>query len=223
MKKQFFSFFCIILIFLLLFSGCGVHESSPAETTLQPAADGAFSLGNDIYIAEMFPYTGPYVKDGSDEACADVAAVRLENRSSQHYEYLTFSVETAGGVYDFSVSTLFAGACVTVLAQNKQEFRDEPILSAEIGALAEFMRQPSIHMETLSVSYTDGFINVKNIGEASLSNVYVYYKTLNETGYLGGITYRAAIGDLAAGAVAQMPAPHMKKEDSWIVFAAYDD
>lgn len=228
MKKQFFSFFTLMIAAAMLLAGCGARQTDPTtqavSTPVGPGydANGDFALGEDLYITAFYAYSGPYVEDGSDEACEAVAAVRVENRSAKHYQYLTFTLETAGGTCSFSVSTLFAGAVVTALDENKTAFPEGEIRSASIGTLAAFTETPSVHLETLSISYTDGFINVKNLTDAPLSNVYIYYKNLDDTGYFGGITYRASIGDLAADGLQQVPAAHITKDASRVVFATYE-
>ena len=227
MKKQFFLFLILVLAAALL-SGCGRQPAGPgtlpeAETAVPSGpADGAFALGEDLYITELFSYSGPFVEDGGDGTCEGIAALRLENRSSVHYEYLTVSVETDDGSYTFAASTLFAGASVTVLEKNKSAYTGGGIRAAKIGARAVFADPPTVHLDTLSVSFTDGFVTVKNLTGSAFSNVYVYYKSVDANGFFGGITYRAAVGDLAAGAVLQTPAPHIRKDGSRVVFVVYD-
>ena len=229
MKKQFFSFLTLIVAAAMLLAGCGAQQDDPTtEAAGGPAAqgydaDGAYSLGEDLYITALYAYSGPYVEDGSDEACEAVAAVCVENRSAQHIQYLRFTVETAGGTYSFAVSTLFSGAVVTALDENKTAFSEGEIRAVSVGALAAFTETPSVHLETLSISYTDGFINVKNLTDAPLSNVYVYYKNVDDTGYFGGITYRAFISELDAGALQQTPAAHITKDASRVVFVTYGE
>ena len=110
-----------------------------------------------------------------------------------------------------------------VLDQNKTAFSEGEIRSASIGALAAFTETPSVHLETLSISYTDGFINVENLTDTPLSNVYIYYKNLDDTGYFGGITYRAAVEELPAGEMQQIPAVHITKDASRVVFTTYEE
>ena len=227
MKKQFFSFLTLFFIVAALFAGCGAVITENETQTQAPAlpsyaADGTYDLGEGLFITGLFAYSGVYPEDGGDATCEGIAALRLENRSDVHYEYLTVTVDTAGGSYAFSVSTLFAGATVTVLDKNKTVCADTQIRAAAVGAKAAFLQPPTVHLDTLSISYTDGFITVKNLTDRTLSDVYVYYKSVDENGYFGGITYRAAIGELAAGAAMQTPAPHIKKDGSRVVFAEYD-
>ncbi len=238
MKKRLFSLFALFLAPFLLLPGCTgqtpeesradttadtTEESAPPQTETQaPVPQDSIELVNGVFAAELFSYSGPYVEDGSNEACENVCAVRLINRSGTHYQYLRFRLETDSGTYTFAASTLFAGAEMTVLCEEKTALADPGILSAEILSEAPFPETPSVHTDELRITYTDGYINVKNLTDATLTNVYVYYKTTGETGYFGGITYRAHFEEIAAGQTVQERAANVRRETSAVLFATYD-
>ena len=200
-----------------------VSSADATEESVSTDATGAASplLTDGVYISEIFPYTGAYVEDGSNAPCENVCAVVIKNDSAVHYQYLKFTLETAGGAYTFAASTLFSGAQMTVLCENAAAYTDDTLLSLRADALAPFAETPSVHTETLQITYTDGFINVKNLTDAPLTDVYVYYKNTDENGYLGGITYRVPFGDVAAGEVKQASASNMRRETGRVVFTTY--
>lgn len=199
-------------------------EAAASETAAQPTqpANATLLITDGVYISDIFAYSGPYVEDGSNTSCTNVCAVMLRNDSGQHYQYVKFELETAGGTYTFSATTLFAGAQMTVLCENGAAFTSAEVLDLRAITVAPFTETPTVHTDTLQISYTDGFINVKNISGGTLSNVYVYYKNTDENGYLGGITYRVSFGSLNAGELKQSAASNMHRATGKVVFATYD-
>ena len=215
---------------LSLFAGCDKNEpKQPGQTTADDSSAfvsenaDPFLITEGVRVVEMFSYNGPYIEDGSNEPCENVCAVRIENTSETHYRYLRFSIVTADGAYTFSATTLFAGARMTVLCENRAAYSKSTVLSNEILSIALFDRTPTVHIDSLLITYTDGFINVKNLTDETLSGVYVYYKDTDDFGYLGGITYRTSFGDLEAGNTVQARASNIRAATGKVVFATYAD
>ena len=242
MKRRLLGFFGLLLALTVCFSGCSGKNSiatpsdgtadgqtaqndtgADAETTANdalPLTDGSL-LTEGLYVREVFSYTGAYVEDGKNEPCEDICAVRIENSSKTHYRYLRFSVTTSEDTYTFTATTLFAGARMTVLCEEKAAFAGGDVLSAELLAVTPFDEPPTVHTDTLLITYTEGFINVKNLTEETLSDVYVYFKDTDDYGYLGGITYRTSFGDIPAGETTQCGAVNMHQATGRVVFATY--
>lgn len=228
MKRRIISFLAILTAFVLVFGGCspddgnsGTSQTGGAETSFTDTAKNPAELAGGLVITDVFPYSGEYFEDGSDETCEDVCAVRLANDSEEQYQYIRFTLRTAGGSYSFAASTVLPGTKMTVLCEDRAAFTDGEITSSELVTAAPFTEPPSVHADTLSVSWLDGFVNVKNVTGAPVAGVYVYYKNTDAYGFLGGITYRAAVGDIAAGQIAQTAAPHIRKDASQVVFVTY--
>lgn len=184
-------------------------------------AVGDLELTQGVYISEVFAYTGAYIEDGSNDPCEGVCAVRLFNSSDIHYQYLSFSLQTADGSYTFNASTVFAGATVTVLCEDRSAFTTDRIIASRILSSVPFAELPSVHLESLKISYTDGFITVKNLTDQTLNDLYVYFKNSDDSGFIGGITYRAAFGELPAGGILQKNANNIRKDGSTVVFVTY--
>lgn len=224
---------CLCLAVLMCLAACG-RPASPGEDgdstlsqqdiTPDTAQDASgLKLADGLYITEVFSYTGVYVEDGSNDPCENICAVRLENGTAEHYQYLEFEVETAGGVFEFAASTLFSGARMTVLSKNKDAYTGADVRSVKLLALAPFTKTPTVHTDTLQITFADGAINVKNLTEKTLSNVYVYFKNTDGSVYLGGITYRTGFGDIPAGEIVQASASNIRKDTSRVVFADYSE
>ena len=243
MKRRLLSFLGWLLAVSVCFAGCGGSggqttstdgvfadetAGNGAQTGLVTDPDGAVPVSDayqqteDLYILDVFPYSGGYVEDGSDDPCEDVCAVLLENRSETHYRYLHFTLTTSEDTYTFTATTLFAGARMTVLCEEKTAYSGGDLLAVDFLSVVPFDEPPTVHTDTLRITYTDGFINVKNLTDAALADVYVYYKDTDEAGYLGGITYRAAFGEIAPGETVQKSARNMLQETCRVVFATYE-
>ncbi|MBR0510481.1 MAG: hypothetical protein IJJ85_10220 [Clostridia bacterium] len=229
MKKKLFFVISLLLVLWIPFSACtDDRNTDPAAPSLSdgktdPVADAdGFLLSDGIYITELFSYSGPYVEDGSNDECEGICAVRLENRSDVHYQYLHFTLETAGGNCTFSASTLFAGDVMTVLCEEKTPFANGQILGAEVISAAPFYETPSVHLEALKITYAEGFLNVENLTDETLKNVYIYYKNLDANGYLGGITYRTLFKEIPAGEIRQAQARSIHPNTSRVVFSTYE-
>ena len=201
-------------------------DSTLSQQDISPdtAQDASgLKLADGLYITEVFSYTGVYVEDGSNDPCENICAVRIENDTAEHYQYLEFEVETAGGVFEFAASTLFSGARMTVLSKNKDAYTGADVRSVKLLALAPFTKTPTVHTDTLQITFTDGIINVKNLTDSLLMNVYVYFKETDDFGYFGGITYRTGFGDILAGDIVQSGASNIHKDTSRVVFADYSE
>ena len=243
MKRRLLGFLGLLLAVAMCFTACGGNGGKATGTdgvsTDETAQNGAQTdngsedgtavpltdpsrQAKGLYILEVFPYTGPYVEDGSNDPCENVCAVRLENRSETHYRYLRFTLTTSKETYTFTATTLFAGARMTILCDEKTAFSGGDIVSEEFLAVTPFDEPPTVHTDTLKITYTDGFINVTNLTDGTLSDVYVYFKDTDESGYLGGITYRTHFGDIPAGETAQSGAANMHRDTGKVVFATYD-
>ena len=230
MDKMLLRIIGFLITISLFFTGCGKQSGEPAVTTDAALPDdsaqnvtqaGGPELADGLFVAEVFSYSGPYVEDGGNEACEGICAVRLFNASPVHYRYLRFAVQTGGGEYTFVATTLFSGAKMTVLCEDKLPFTDGEIISSRILNEVPFEQAPSVHTESLLITYTDGFINVKNLTEAPLADVYVYYKNTDDYGYLGGITYRTSFGEITAGEISQKGAANIHADSGIVVFVTY--
>ena len=194
----------------------GIDHTEP-----EPDRDLSLQITEGVYIEELFSYSGEYVEDGSSEPCENIAAVRLVNDSDVHYQYLQFNVNTAEATYSFTATTLFAGAVMTVLDQSKTVFTDGQIVSVKADSVAPFTQQPTVHLETFEISYLDGIINVRNLTDQDLNDVYVYYKNVEDDVYFGGITYRCNVGTVAGTTTVQSGAANLHKDSSRIVFVTF--
>ena len=226
----------MILAALLFLPGCAqkneiatpseVESVAPAVTDLSennpPEADiSGVELLPGVTVSEPFPYSGKYVEDGSDDAVENIAAVRLTNVGATDYLYLEFSVTTSDGDYAFTASSVHVGTVMTVLCKEKKTCSEgESVLSVDCPIHAEYQTPPTMCEDQFSFVQAPGSFSIKNISGQDLNGkITVYYKSTDENGYLGGITFRTVLNGMKADAEEWMPSGHMGQ----IVFVTYEE
>jgi predicted small secreted protein len=230
----------LVLTAALVLAGCGrdpgpgadpISGSDPVPASPDdaiPASSGESSadvIGREILpgvtVSDPFSYSGPYVEDGSDDEVESIAAVTLTNRGGTDYRYMEFTVQTPSGVLSFSASSVHAGTATTVLNRNRTPYAaGETAVSAECPVSVEYDTPPVLHEELFALKQAPGSFSIENITGGDLpGTVTVYYKSADENGYLGGITFRTVIEGLKAGEEKWNPAGHMGR----VVFVTYEE
>ena len=181
--------------------------------------DKAFMDGL-VTVEKVGRYAGIFVEDGSDEIVSDVFAITVVNNSDKMLQYAQVVITCGGEEYTFDMSTIPAGARAQVLEKNKKAL-PEDLSGAQtvLTTVTEFQEAPSTYPEVFELTPFEYSVNIKNISKSDISgNVYVYYKTKVGDLYMGGITYRAKVTDLAAGEEKSAYASHFYGSDSEILF-----
>ena len=231
-----------IAVFLLLvlaassFSGCR-REKKLSSVTGEPIADNTFVREEDysavlaaaeetglmletgLYLTSVKSYTGVNPEKCNGAYVENAAAATLVNLSPLAYRYLEFTVTAGEASYTFFVTTLPVGGKITVIEKHGAAFEGAENMEAEVTSVEPFPNQPSLYPESLRIAYGEETVYVENISDESLKDVCVYYKTVDETGYLGGITYLVRLGDISHGKTVKSAAPGLKKDTGKIVFA----
>lgn len=173
-------------------------ESAPKEE--KQIADGK------MLLKEFGTYSGLYPEDGSDEAVENIAAVLIENVSEQTCQYCRMCFRIGGEETYFTLSELPAGKSAWVFAENRVTgTENEPY---------EFLNDTSVFRSSdtlngFSWQSGEGSVSLTNNASENYQNVYVYYKLCGKDGaYLGGICYRAAVGEIAIGETKTVTAGH---------------
>lgn len=224
----------LLLIAVLVLSGCSgntlpvspddaatASDAAPAvpSADMADAAEGV-ELLPDVWVSPLFPYTGKYVEDGSDDQVETIAAVMLTNRSDTDYQYLEFTVTTSDAVYAFSASSVHVGSTVTVLSKDRTAYAPGEIVSVDCPVAVAYRTAPSMREDLVAFEQAEGSFGVTNISGKDLSGtITVYYKSTDANGWLGGITFRTVINGLGAGEKQWFPAGHMGR----IVFVTYEE
>lgn len=184
--------------------------------------DKAFMDGL-VTVEKVGRYAGIFVEDGSDEIVSDVFAITVVNNSNKMLQYAQVIITCGGEEYTFDMSTIPAGARAQVLEKDKKAL-PEDLSGAQtvLTTVTEFQEAPSTYPEVFELTPFEYSVNIKNISKSDISgDVYVYYKTKVGDLYMGGITYRAKVTDLAAGEEKSAYASHFYGSDSEILFVTY--
>ncbi len=192
----------VLVGFFLGAAGFGIVKFLQKEPQLPsvPLAESDPEMSG-CYIKNFFAYSGKNPENGSFERVSDVAAIAVKNYSGHDIKYAEITVKTQGGDYVFLATTLLAGSEMTVLEKTGAKLYDTfSFLSAEITAGALFDEAPSLHEDSLAIAPSGNGFSVKNISGSDINGtVSIYFKTCDENGYFGGITYKTDIDGIKAG------------------------
>ena len=200
---------------------------SSSNITIEPVEapdieDKAF-LDGLVTVEKVSRYAGIFVEDGSDEIVSDVFAITVVNNSDKMLQYAQVMITCGGEDYTFDMSTVPAGARAQVLEKDKKAL-PEDLSGAQtvLTTVTEFQETPSVYENVFELTPSEYSVGIKNISKSDISgDIYVYYKTKVGDLYMGGITYRAKVTDLAAGEEKSAYASHFFGADSEILFVTY--
>lgn len=239
MKKATIILLALVLAALMLAGCAGGDDVSdaveiPPENT--PAADGSGDAQNGaapvnsgntaeygLEIKGINKYAGLFVEDGTDETVSDVCAVTVRNNAEKTVQYAHLTLTIGEGTYEFDVTTLPPNAEVQLLELSRRPMPESTDgYTAVVTMYAAFDAEPGMNADALEITTQDTAITIKNITDADMGQVYVYYKVAYGELYLGGITYRVGVNGLAAGQSTTCYAGHYSTEYSKLMFATYE-
>ena len=138
----------------------------------------------------------------------------------QNGEVLTLT--QGSETYDFDFSTLPAGGVIRVLEQNRKAMpEDTGSMTAALTTYAPFTEPLSLHEDAVKLETLDSTVTVTNLTGDPMQQVYVYYKTVQNGVFMGGITYRAGVGSLEADGTKSTYTSHFSQTDSQVLFITY--
>ncbi|MDO4747947.1 MAG: dockerin type I repeat-containing protein [Eubacteriales bacterium] len=189
------------------------EAGSSSEEETQPATDSACNLQFSKYGI----YTGAYVEDGTDDYVENVAVLMVTNISDKYLEYAVVTFDISGTPAAFTVTGLAPGETAWVLEQNKLVIEEDAEFTY-MDDITTFADDNSKEALGVDVTLGDGQLTVENNKDEDLKSVYVYYKLRHTDGnFLGGITYRVPMGDLAKGESASAVAVHCDGKNCEVV------
>lgn len=183
------------------------------------------TLSNGLSVIRSGSYTGPFVEDGSNEACADVLALVVTNTSQSFLEWAEIAVPVGDRTAYFRLSSLPAGQSLLVMEKTAMTYDAAAAYGeALLLSTAEGMKDFSLHTDRFSITAADHVVNLTNLSpEAIEGNLAIYYKNVSNGVYIGGITYRKTLSSgVAGGAVAQFICENYTVAGSELVFIVYE-
>ena len=215
MKKYIFA--CSLIIVLMLGIGIIVYKQGHKEES--------YDLENGIVVESVKSYTGAFVEDGSDRYVEDVWQLTVTNTGEKDIQYLRISADTAEDKGYFEITTLTAGSTVTVLERDAKTLPGTiDDWTFEIENLAYYTEERSLYPDIFQVSTADNWIQIKNTSQEDYTNdLYIYYKTMEDGVFVGGITYRTLFADgLQAGESKKIQTQHYEAGKSQILYLTYE-
>ena len=205
--------------------GCAKEESPKPTESTSPSVDveinqntDPMDLGRGLRIASVGKYAGIYLEDGSNDPVSDLMMVVLQNQSSRDLQIARFTLSFGEKTAEFEVTNLPAGENVVVLEKNRMAYTEDKCNQAILKNVVFFPESMSLCEDQVEITGQKGNFSVKNITDAPLGEIYVYYKCTAPDTLYGGITYRAKIdAGLEAGAIASVYSTHYDPGNTRIV------
>ena len=216
MRKRYIIIF-VLIVFIIL-AGIGIWYFTKEEE------EQSYQLGKGIVIESVSEYTGEFLEDGSDQNVKNVWALTVKNTSEQDVQYLKILAAGEDETAEFEITVLPAGSTVRVLESNQKEFSENAEKTDyKVENLAYFNEERSLYTEKFKTSTAENWIRIENISEEDVTNdIYVYYKSMEDDMFLGGITYRTKFsGGLKAGETKEVETKHYDLEKSQIMYITY--
>ena len=201
----------------------GTEPTAPTETlptdtskdpadpeTTQPITQPTAPPEQQLVCEGYSLFSGTFVEDGSDRPVENVAAILVTNLTGDYLTYAALQFEINGEAATFVVTGLPAGESAWVLEYNALQI-DSGANFVALESAMQFI--PTESWDELEVTFREGLLSAKNLTDQTYIDGYVYYKRLHTDGnYLGGITYRSSLGDLAPGDTIEVTAGHAGEE-----------
>ena len=214
--------YLVITVFVLAALIIGAVIWAKQRESLE--SKGVCSLGNGVVIRSVTKYSGTFVEDGTDRDVEDIIQLRVENTSEEDIQFLRIKAEEGEYTAYFDITTLPAGSAVDVQESSAMEYSnwiEECTYSIE--NLAYFREDRSLYPDMFTVTAQDGWISVENHSSQDIaSDIYVYFKNMDDDVFSGGITYRVKFsGGIPAGETAEEQSIHYLSDKSKIMYLTY--
>jgi hypothetical protein len=199
-------------------------ESESSSGTEKPDEPDKSDIGEGLTIVSLDPYSGAFVEDGSDDEVTNIYSLTVKNVGEEPVQFVSIDVSVEGGTAIFEATTIPQGSTIVILEKNRMEFSSSDYDSASITRCIRFIEEPSFHSDVIGVNGSDGELLISNLTENDLDGkVAIYYKTVKDGKYFGGITYSATVdGGIPAVSTVALTARHFKIEESHLMFVIYE-
>lgn len=214
--------YLVITVFVLAALIIGAVIWAKQRESLE--SKGVCSLGNGVVIRSVTKYSGTFVEDGADRDVEDIIQLRVENTSEEDIQFLRIKAEQGENTAYFDITTLPAGSTVDVQESSAMEYSNWiENCTYSIENLALFREDRSLYPDMFTVTAQDGWISVENHSSQDItSDLYVYFKNMDDDVFSGGITYRVKFsGGIPAGETAEEQSIHYLSDKSKIMYLTY--
>lgn len=229
--------FVILLSLFMTFPGCtteteGNKENITGENITNVATQVATTnkqgeyeliIVDGVIISEITRYTGECYENELLN-CENSFAVVVDNKSDKSFRVLNFSVRMEGIDYHFSIKALLAGTrCFAVNLENKSHIGELSVPSVTLIKAEEYTFMPTLHLDEISISYTDRLVQVENISGRDLQGVTVFYKQSYQGMLFGGAAFQLFMGAIPKGQIVQNSDENVIKDGVTFIYSLYGD
>ena len=205
--------------------GCSREETQDPTNSTAASVDVELNetldpvdLGRGLRVVSAGKYAGIYLEDGSDDPVSGLMMVVLKNENSQDLQLARFTLTFGDKTAEFEVTNLPAGESVVVLEKNRMAYTDAKCGKAALNNVSFFSEAMSLLEDQVEITGTKGKLSVKNLTDAPMGEIYIYYKNTAPDVLYGGITYRAKIdAGLEPGAIASVMSTHYDPDNTKIL------
>lgn len=192
----------LVTAMLLTLAACGKNKkpdtTEPEQPTSQiqlpePEDSQTAFLGDNLYITDIGNYTGAYMEDGSDEILTGILMIVLKNEGEAALQLARISLVYADFTANFEVTNLPAGESVVLLEKNRHPYVSDRYLRATTENVVFFQEPMSLQEDKVKITGSKGFLEVENLTDETMGEIYIYYKNSAADLLYGGITYRARV------------------------------
>lgn len=182
-------------------------------------------LGNGLRLVRMSSVAGVFPEDGKDEFLPEIFCATIQNTTDRTLSIGRVELTINRESYIFEITSIPPGASVHAYEMRRKpapatvtEFHGECLFAAYRE------EEPTLDPTRLEIKVEDGGIRVKNLTEESIEGpVYVYYKSVQNDIFVGGITYRVKLTGLSAGDEVLLRAGHATAEYTRIMYVEYGE
>lgn len=202
------------------------NQSSVTEApSSAPVIPNVIDLGQGLSVTEMISAAGVFPEDGQNTVLPDMFCITVKNSSERTLQLAQIKLTVNGEEYLFQLSTLPGGASVRAYEINRKAApTDIQSFQSECVFAQFFETEPSIPEGELEISVTHKGIRVKNLTDRDINrDIFLYYKSIQNDTYVGGITYRVKLSGLKAGDEATVYADHATETYTRVMFVEYGE
>jgi hypothetical protein len=160
-----------------------------------------------------------YMEDGTNEIVSNMMMLIVQNESDRDLQLAHINLTYEDFVAEFEVTNLPAGKSVVVLEKNRRAYTDQAYQKAAMEDVIFFQEPMSLREDLVQIHGGEGYLDVKNVTDAPLGPMYVYYKNSATDLFYGGITYRAKILEgIRPGETIRVAAGHYGPDTSTVLW-----
>lgn len=191
-------------------NGSGATGTTSPIVSVEKTEFEEISLGQGLYIRDMYKYTGVYMEDGSDDVVTNVMMIIVENTAESDLQLADITLEYADHKATFRATNVPSGEKVVLLEQSRRNVPSDEIIGWDADNIVFFSKPMDLCDDKLEITGLNGMMNVKNVSGTDIDGeIYIYYKYSASDLLYGGITFRTKIeGGLKADELKQIPAGH---------------